>query len=232
MTRSDQATNFHNFLARVEEKVLKPDLLKDPVGNNFRAISEAAILEAINPICYEYAVDYSIKVLNSNLITKEQDGKLLFVATCEVRIEFFVNGEETPIAYSEALGMGLDGGDKAMGKAYTYAVKYALLKKLRLLYADDTDFTKSEKIPVKKAAEEEKKPSKGKSTKKEEKTSEEPLITEKMTNYIVGLMKEAGMERQDFYAKYKVFPNDPEITMKSARKIIDELKALIDDLPF
>lgn len=232
MNRSDQATNFHNFLLKVEENVLKPDLLKDPVGNNFRAISEAAILEAINPICYDYAVDYSIKVLSSNLNIKEVDGKLLFIATCEIRIEFFVNGEETPIAYSEALGMGLDSGDKAMGKAYTYAVKYALLKKLRLLYADDSDFSKSEKISSKKAPEEEKKPSKGKNTKKEEKAEEEVLITEKMTNYIVGLSKKVGMTRADFFAEWGYYPDSPELPMKLARKIIDELKKLEDDLPF
>lgn len=229
MTRGDQATNFHNFLLKVEEKVLKPDLLKDPVGNNFRAISEAAILEAINPICYDYAVDYSIKILNYNLITTATG---LFCAYCSVRIEFFVNGEETPIAYSEALGMGLDIGDKAMGKAYTYAVKYALLKKLRLLYADDSDFSKSEKISSKKAPEEEKKPSKGKNTKKEEKAEEEVLITEKMTNYIVGLSKKVGMSRADFFAEWGYYPDSTDLPMKLARKIIDELKKLEDDLPF
>lgn len=229
MTRNEQALAFQAFLYKAEQKVLKPDLAKDPAGNNFRAISEAAILEEINPLLYENGIDYSIKVLNYNLTETQQD---FFLATCSVRIEFFVNGEETPIAYSEALGMGLDTGDKAVGKAYTYAVKYALLKKIRLLYADDSDYEASKKLSKKKAAEEPKKSSNDKSTKKEEKKEEELLITPAMTNYIVGLVMQTQTDKEEFFKKWGYYPKDKNIPMKLARKIIDDLKALADNLPF
>ena len=232
MTKNDQAICFHNFLLKAEEKVLKPDLLKDPSGNNFRAISEAAILEAINPLLYENSIDYSIAVKKSDLQIKEFNGKILFLATCEVRIEFFVNGENEPIAYSEALGMGLDSGDKAMGKAYTYAVKYALMKKIRLLYADDSDFSKSETINTKEPVREEKKTSEGNSVKKEKKTSGEPLLTDNMSNYIVGLTKRLGIDSGEFVVRFGYTPDCKQIPMKRAREIIADLQKLEDDLPF
>lgn len=229
MNRENQALTFQNFLYKAQQKILKPDLAKDPAGNNFRAISEANILEEINPFLFEFGVDYSVKVLKYN-ISETQHG--YFLADCLVRLDFFVNGEEVPIAYSEALGMGLDTGDKAIGKAYTYAVKYALLKKLRLLYADDPDYKTSEKPNRNKAAEEPKKSSKGKSTKKEEKTEEELLITPAMTNYIVGLVMQTQTDKEEFFKKWGYYPKDKNIPMKLARKIIDDLKALAEDLPF
>ena len=133
MTEQDY-TDFMLALKEIQSKIAKPDLMK--VGKNFRCISESAILDVINPILIAYSIDYNIEVVEHDLKIIEAD-KFIFAATCKVRLTFTSAGED--IAYSEALGMGIDEGDKAMGKAYTYAVKYALLKKFRLQYADDPD---------------------------------------------------------------------------------------------
>ena len=147
MTEQDYI-DFALALSEIQSKIAKPDLMK--VGKNFRCISESAILDVINPVLNSRSIDYNIEVLEHELQIKEAAGpkfgdkKLVFVASCKVRLTFTSAGEE--VAFSEALGMGIDDGDKAMGKAYTYAVKYALLKKFRLQYADDPDAEPSKEI--------------------------------------------------------------------------------------
>lgn len=226
---SEAALNFAQFCSKAQALNLRPDLLKSPTGNNFRAISEAAILKVINPLLFEYGIDYEVRVIENNLNIKEVGGKLVFIATCKVILEFFDSNFDKPIAYSEALGMGIDDGDKAMGKAYTYAVKYALLKKLRLMYADDPDATESKPI---KGAEAPKKEEAKNTTKKEKKSTEEPLITEKMTSYIIGLTKRLSIDDETFKTRFGFYPSSDKIPMKLAREIIDTLKAEEEDLPF
>ena len=221
--------DFCNFCNEIQKLNFQPDLLKSPVGKNFRAISEAAILKTINDTLKAYHIDYSIGVKENHLEIKEVCGKLIFIATCVVRLEFFIEGYTEPIAYSEALGMGLDDGDKAMGKAYTYAVKYALLKKFRITYADDPDATESHPITTKEETEK----SSGKSAKKPRKEEEEgPSITEKMSNYIIGLVKKLDISDKDFKEKWGYFPSSEKIPMKLAREIIESLKQHEEDLPF
>ena len=224
---SEDYTTFIEAIRMVNMKVAKPDLMK--VGNNFRAISESAILEAINPVLYDKNIDYNISVLDSDLIVKETKDKFIFVATCRVRVSFTSYGEE--LGFSEALGMGIDEGDKAMGKAYTYAVKYALLKKFRLQYADDPDVKQSEAIKpktetVQKNRTEEKKPAKAPS-------KNEPLATQKMLDYLVGLTVQLGMSYEAFKAEFGFNLDDKKLPMRDVREAIDRLKAKLDeDLPF
>lgn len=225
----DYFYDFCNFCAEIQKLNFQPDLLKSPVGKNFRAISEASILKTINEALRNYHIDYSITVKENNLVIKEVCGKLVFVATCVIRLDFFIDGLREPVAFSEATGMGIDDGDKAAGKAYTYAVKYALLKKFRITYADDPDATESQPIETNPTSGE-------KGTKKggSKKTKEEgPLITEKMTGYIIGLTKDLKMDDAIFKKKYGYYPSSDQIPMKLAREIIEDLKKLKDEeLPF
>lgn len=224
----DYFYDFCDFSTKIQELNFKPDLLKSPVGKNFRAISEATILKTINEALKTYHIDYSITVKENHLEIKEVCGKLVFIATCVVRLDFFVEGYKEPIAFCEAIGMGIDDGDKAAGKAYTYAVKYALLKKFRICYSDDPDATESHTIET--APEREEKGSKKGGNKKPK--EEGPLITEKMSGYIIGLVKKLDISDENFKKKYGYYPSSDKIPMELARKIIDELKAQEDDLPF
>lgn len=219
--------DFQNFIVECYKRVLKPDLMK--VGDNFRAISESAILDAINPLLDEFGFDYNIEVLDSLLTIKETAKEFVFVATCRVKLTFISDsGEE--IAHSEALGMGIDKGDKAMGKAYTYAVKYALLKKLRLRYADDPDFKQSEPISPKGEKAVEKKDTK----EKKKQDPEGPKVTEKMSAYLEGLAIQCSLSYEAFKAEFGFYPNDKKISQREARAAIDTLKARTEDndLPF
>ena len=159
--------NFSEIIKKVNsDKRLKPDLMKAENGNNFRAISEFAILDVINPVLDEYYIFYTVEVKEQHLDIKEAYGskgkKLQFVATLIVKLNFYSDENEEFICSTEASGMGIDDNDKAMGKAYTYAVKYALLKVFRLRYGDDSDFKASEPLHVEKPKEEPKREDKKK----------------------------------------------------------------------
>ena len=156
------------------------------------------------------------------------DKKLVFIATCKVRLTFTSAGET--VAFSEALGMGIDDGDKAMGKAYTYAVKYALLKKFRLQYADDPDAEPSKEITLPEEPISSKPLNK---SKEEKKGSKEPKATQKMLDYLHGLTIQCSMSYEAFKAEFGFYPNDKDLLMKDVRAAIETLKVRADaDLPF
>ena len=143
--------NFNEIIKKVnEDKRLVPDLMKAEKGNNFRAVSESAILDVIDPILKEAGVFYTVDIRDQHLDIREAFGKngkkLQFIATLTLSLWF--RTETTILFKTDSVGMGIDDNDKAMGKAYTYALKYALLKVFRLRYADDPDFKASEDLLI------------------------------------------------------------------------------------
>ena len=218
----------------------KPDLAE--FGKNYRAISESALLEVLNPLFKKEGVAYNVLVEEQKLeivkVNKATVQQLLFVANCKVRLVF---GEENTksdcdnfVAF-EGWGMGVDFGDKATGKALTYAVKYALLKGLRLQYSDDPDAKASEPIEekLKDVKESEKVQNATPKSEKKSKTPEEPLVSDKQRNYIRGLIISANMTDEEFKKKYGIYAYDEKLTMRKAREIIDDLNAIINEsLPF
>ena len=232
------------------DKRLVPDLMKSEKGNNFRAISESAILDVIDPVLKEAGWYYTIEVKKSDLQIKEAYGskgkKLQFIATVEIRV-CFVNSEEEkedpyyPNITTEAVGMGIDDNDKAMGKAYTYAVKYALLKLFRLRYGDDPDAKASEPLLVDKPKEKEnsvaeKNTESAKTNKKPTKNTNsvaEKPMSEAQRDYILGMMKNKGITSQMIMGHFGGCDpvEDEFIPMKTARAMIKWLEEQ-DDLPF
>lgn len=213
---------------------LKPDLTKSENGNNFRAISEKAILDAIEPLFEINDIYYTTEFKKSEVHISEAYGKngkkLIFCANVELKVIFYRG--DTEIASTESVGMGIDDNDKAMGKAYTYALKYALIKFFRLRFGDDPDFKPSEPIPVEKPKSEEAKDSR-KAKKSEEKKPSEQALSEKQRDYILGMMKKKGISSQMIMGKFDGFdPKEDEyIPMTVARAMIKYLEKA-DDLPF
>lgn len=223
-----------------KDKRLTPDLMKSEKGNNFRAVSEATILDAIGPVLEAEGVFYTISVLRDNLEIKEAYGpkgkKLQFIATVCLSVIFRTDAEV--LFQTESVGMGIDDGDKAMGKAYTYALKYALLKIFRLRYGDDPDVRPSEPLMVSEKQKPEAKPAKremrgGKpSSYKSEKTDEKPM-SEAQRDYILGMMEEKGITSEMIMDQFDGMDpkEDDFIPMKTARAMIKWLSEQ-DDLPF
>ena len=241
--------NFSEIIKKVHsDKRLVPDLMKCEKGNNFRAVSESAILDVISPILEENGWFYTVQVKKSDLQIREAYGskgkKLQFIATVEISLTFCQDAEYLSDSkyfddaiVTEAVGMGIDDNDKAMGKAYTYAVKYALLKLFRLRYSDDPDFKASEPLylekpkaevdPVKEEAK--KNTAKARASSKKN----EVLMTESQRDYILGLMDQKGINSSIMMGKFdgcdpKI---DNDISMKVARAMIQYLSELPDD-PF
>lgn len=239
--------NFSEIIKKVnQDKKLVPDLMKGEKGNNFRAVSESAILDVINPVLEEAGWFYTVRVKKSDLQIKEAYGakgrKLQFIATVEVALDFY-NDKETvlysnDIYHAEAVGMGIDDNDKAMGKAYTYAVKYALLKLFRLRYGDDPDYEASKPLLVDKPKEEQSakadkkpsyKPQKGKPAQ-----TEKPM-SEPQRDYILGLMKKKNVAAESVMNRFQGYnpAEDEYIPMRTAREMIKYLEEMPDDdMPF
>lgn len=221
--------SFNEVIKAVQaDKKLVPDLLKAENGNNFRAVSESAILDVINPILIEHEWFYEIRVKKSDLQIREAFGskgkKLQFIATIEVAVVFHNCLFPEEMVGTESVGMGIDDNDKAMGKAYTYAVKYALLKLFRLRFGDDSDFEASKPLhiePPKEEKKEETKPEKREKKSHEKKSHEEIAMTEAQRDYILGLLKKHNVAESEIISKFGVEPSRDEfIPMKTARAII------------
>ncbi|MBO7713206.1 MAG: ERF family protein [Methanobrevibacter sp.] len=234
-----------NAISEKAKGTLKPDLAT--YGKNYRAISESAILEVLNPLFKEYGLFYEVRVDNTDLrIEKINSGldqagnliqTLVFVAT--VRVQLYFGTHDTPCLFIfDGVGMGIDSGDKAMGKALTGATKYALLKGFRLQYSYDPDAEKSEDInSITKAAETKEAPKKKKQEKEktstEAKADKKALATEGQLSYIKGLVSRLSMADEVFQSEFGCMPYDTNITMSDARKIIDRLKEIEEEgLPF
>lgn len=238
--------NFSEVIAEINsDKRLKPDLLKTENGNNFRAVSESAILDVIEPIFQKYNLYYTTEIKDSHLEIKEAYGKkgkklqFIYHLVLKIYIWLYIEkvGDYAHILFcsTESVGMGIDDCDKAAGKAYTYALKYGLLKLFRLRFGDDPDFAASEPLltaPLpadeKKSHEETKKPSK-----KAEKKESEPLMSERQRSYITGMMEDKGISSQQIMGKFGGLDpvEDDNIPMKTARAMIKYLEE-IEDLPF
>ena len=237
--------NFSEIIAKVNSnKKLIPDFSKSEKGNNFRAISESAILDVLNPILNEAQLFYTIEVKNQQLDIKEAWGskgkKLQFIATVTLKVTIFCDENEELICSTESVGMGIDDNDKAMGKAYTYALKYALLKLFRLQYGDDPDAKASEPLYADKPKEAKDNSDSNVHEKKSHETkntSGEKLMTENQRDYILGMMNQKKVSTGVIISKFDRDPSfDADIPMKVARAMIKFLEeytpAKDDDLPF
>ena len=116
--------------------------------NSYKAVGEADVLFAVKQLEQKYKV-YSYpchrEVIDRAILEteKEYNGNVTKGNQIFLRIETvyrFVN-IENPDEYIEitTYGDGIDTQDKAVGKAMTYADKYALLKAYKIITGDDPD---------------------------------------------------------------------------------------------
>ena len=178
----------------------------------YKAVGEADVLKAIKPLEAKYKVysyPFSRKIIESGIIenegvdykTKEKVIKKNLFERIEV-VYRFVNVEK-PDDFIDitSYGDGIDSQDKSVGKAMTYADKYALLKAYKIITGDDPDQNASDDL-------------KSMNTSKQEKITEEQakvlasVIDEKIAKWI--------------YVNFNCKPN--ELTKKEADTVIKVLK--------
>lgn len=149
--------NIYEKLQKItEEMAVIEKGLNVQVNKNasYKAVSERDILDNVKPLESKYKVySYPIqrKIVENDTLVKETeftDSRTDNVTvtktnTLFMRIETtyrFINIEK-PDEYVDMItyGDGLDTGDKAPGKAITYADKYALMKAYKISTGDDPD---------------------------------------------------------------------------------------------
>ncbi len=130
-------------------KNLNVSLGKD---KGYKAVGEVDVLNAVKPLENKHGI-YSYPIFRSVIESKEITNKYDTVNQF-MRVETtyrFVNVDK-PEEYIDIVsyGDGVDGSDKAPGKAMTYADKYALLKAYKIATGDDPDQSASEEHKVEK----------------------------------------------------------------------------------
>ena len=116
--------------------------------NSYKAVSERDVLDNVKPLEAKYRVySYPLKreITDKDTLVKETEynGNITRTNTLFMRLNTiyrFINIDK-PDEYIDidTFGDGLDTGDKAPGKAMTYADKYALMKAYKISTGDDPD---------------------------------------------------------------------------------------------
>lgn len=123
------------------------------VGNSsYKAVGEADVLAAVRPLEAKYRI-YSYPIHRTILLTdtletvnfKGEVKKQLF-ERMEVTYRFVNMDKPEEVVDIISYGDGIDSGDKSVGKAMTYADKYALLKAYKIITGEDPDQKESEPL--------------------------------------------------------------------------------------
>jgi len=114
-------------------------------ATKYKAVGELDVITAVKPVEVEFGIfSYPTKheVVESKELEKANGRVEQFV---RVKTTYRFVDIDNPAEFIEttALGDGVDSGDKASGKAQTYADKYALLKAYKIMTGDDPDLEPS-----------------------------------------------------------------------------------------
>lgn len=167
--------------------------------SKYNAVGEADVLAAVKPLEYKYRI-YSYpcgrRILESTIIENEtyvvdyktKEKEKVIKKTFFERIETdycFVNIDkpEEKIKVT-TYGDGIDSQDKSVGKAMTYADKYALLKAYKIITGEDPDQKASETMETKPQ------PPKFEQPKQEETKFEQPKQYKRITSEQIKIINE------------------------------------------
>lgn len=177
--------------------------------SGYKAVSERDVIDAVKPLEALYGVfsyPASRTVIKDEILenVREYKGEQVKTISKFMRIETiyrFVNVDK-PEEFVEitSYGDGIDTGDKATGKAMTYADKYALMKAYKISTGDDPDATKSADEGYKVIQ------------------SDEPKITHKQAEYIGRLYQS---DINDVLKRLGV-EDVTQLTMKQASELIND----------
>ncbi len=120
--------------------------------SSYKAVSEADVLAAVRPAEAKFKVySYPVhrEVIDSAVLTSvDRDGNEKRQLFMRVKTVYRFVDMDKPGDFVDMItyGDGVDPGDKAPGKAMTYADKYGLLKAYKIITGDDPDQKASETL--------------------------------------------------------------------------------------
>lgn len=130
-------------------------------NNSYKATGEVDVLEAVKPLENKYGVySYAInrEIIASDILTQNTQYGERTSLFLRMKVTYRFVNTDNPKDYIETISFaeGIDSGDKASGKAMTYADKYALMKAYKISTGEDPDQKASEeyKKPTKKVRKE------------------------------------------------------------------------------
>ncbi len=142
--------NIYERLLKISEEVgtVAKNLVIKIGGGGYKAVGEVDVINAVKPLEVKYGV-FSYPTKHEVIETKELEREVFKNNEKTIVLDQFVRVRsvyrfvniDNPSEYVEveAIGDGIDSGDKASGKAQTYADKYALLKGYKIPTGDDPD---------------------------------------------------------------------------------------------
>lgn len=208
----DPSLNIYKRMLQVQTElgvVAKNLEIQATKTSGYKAVSERDVIDAVKPLEAKYGIysyPYSRTVIKDELLenAREFKGEQIRTISKFMRIETvyrFVN-VDNPADYIDvtSYGDGIDTGDKATGKAMTYADKYALMKAYKISTGDDPDAVKSADEGYKVVKE------------------DEPKATERQAQYIARLYEK---DLDSALARYGAKAVS-DLTMKQASELINE----------
>ena len=129
---SDTKLNLYQRINAIKEKVAY--IRKDKQVETYKAVTHDAVTAETRPWFVEMGVLIVPVELETRMIEsgKTKSGTTVYRFEAKYRIDFINCDEPAQVLSVELTAHALDHGDKAPGKAVSYATKYAVLKVLQL----------------------------------------------------------------------------------------------------
>lgn len=163
----------------------------------YTAVGERDILDAVKPLEAKWGIySYPFARKFEQLAYKDR-----IAVRCETIYRFVDVDHSNNFIDITSYGDGIDTGDKAPGKAMTYADKYALMKAYKISTGDDPD----------------------------QEASPEPVITSKQLNYLASLLKDRPNLTANITKHFKVETIE-QLTAEQGKLAIDKAKKTIEKL--
>ena len=145
-----ESPNIYKRLLMIQNElgVVAKNLSVSTGKSSYKAVSERDVIDAVKPLEAKYGVysyPYDRDIIENELVESERKigGETVKATSRYMRLRVvyrFVN-IDNPEEFVDitTYGDGIDSGDKATGKAMTYADKYALMKAYKISTGDDPD---------------------------------------------------------------------------------------------
>lgn len=109
-------------------------------AHSYKAVGEADVLAAVKPLEKKYGVysyPFSREIIASEKTS--ENGRVTYFERIKVTYRFLNVDKPDQFIDIVSYGDGIDASDKSVGKAMTYADKYALLKAYKIMTGEDPD---------------------------------------------------------------------------------------------
>jgi hypothetical protein len=153
--------NIYQKMSKATEKIekVKKGMTVGEGKTAYKAVSEVAVLEAVKNVeielgIYSYPFERNIIKEGREVFKNSYGEKDNFIIRIETIYRFINVDIPSEFIDIKSYGDGVDGQDKAPGKAMTYADKYALLKAYKIETGNDPDKDASGEIVQNKATKE------------------------------------------------------------------------------